>query len=223
MTHYMPIAASEHKKVAELKSDQGGFMHPMQKYSSTIAICCPLLVLVSLAWHVPGANGSDDFCEIADFCAAAKLSLASAVNAAQAEGRAGVPFKAAISRRRPTHAFEVELLTGDDKVIRIEVDAICGEHLAREEERRTVAEIRELRRLIRRSRVGLADAIDAAARRTNGVAVRAELRAVDQRVSAAIGLFLHDAETEIMIERVVKDADCQNELLVSNDNHYTPQ
>ena len=160
---------------------------------------------------------ADQLPEFVAFVQNSKLTLLSAVIAARSECPSATPFRAGISRRHPTHAFEVLLLTGDGKVIRIEVDAICGEQLASEEEPRTPAEIRELRRTVRRAGVGLAEAIGVAARRTQGVAVRGELRAGERKVTAVIGLLLRGAETEIEINRIIREADRNNELLVLND------
>ena len=170
-----------------------------------------------VATSVAGAPPIERLVEVTAFVQSSKVTLLSAVIAARTECSAGTPFRAGISRRHPTHAFEVLLLTGDGKVIRIEVDAICGEQLASEEEPRTPAEIRELRRTVRRAGVGLAEAIGVAARRTQGVAVRGELRAGERKVTAAIGLLLRGAETEIEIDRIIRDADRNNELLVLND------
>jgi uncharacterized membrane protein YkoI len=182
----------------------------------TLTSTCSLIVLVSFELPVTCADGGDNPIEIVDFLVAARISLASAVTAAQSECKDGIPFKAGNSRQRPRHAFEVLLLTSDGKVVRVEIDTNCGEVLDSEEEPRTPAEVRELRRTVRRARVGLAEAIGAAVKRAGGDAVRGELRAEEKKVKAAIIVLLRGEESEIAIERIPRVNDNELELFVVN-------
>ncbi|MGE5195288.1 MAG: hypothetical protein ACM3U2_22575 [Deltaproteobacteria bacterium] len=73
--------------------------------------------------------------EATEFVRDSKITLLSAVIAARAECPTGTPFRARISRHHPAHAFEVLFLAEDRKqVVRVEIDAICGEPLAADDD-----------------------------------------------------------------------------------------
>jgi len=94
---------------------------------------------------VAGAPPIDRLTEITAFFEGSNVTLLSAVIAARGECPAGTPFRAGISRRHPEHAIEVLFLAANRKrVVRVEIDAICGDVLAAEDEPAVPKEIADL-------------------------------------------------------------------------------
>lgn len=160
-----------------------------------------ILLLVLLASRLTGEVPPSDLVQTREFLNTTKVNLASAVIAAQMEFSDAVPFKAGISRWRPVHAFEV-LVLSHGQVVRVEVDAICGDVLEGEEEERTHVELVAIRRIVGRARVGLGEAIAVAAQRTTGTPIDAELRDNGKNINAVIGLLLNGARIEHEVRRI---------------------
>ena len=151
--------------------------------------------------------------EAAEFVHDSKVTLLSAVNAARAECPTGTPFRAGISRRHPTHAFEVLFLSKDRKqVVRVEIDAICGEPLAGEDDEPMAAkDIATLAAFAGDQPEFLENALRRATKLKKGTPIGVELR--ERKNGPVFGAILLLTPTEIS-ERIVEPVDEQPVNLV---------
>ena len=130
-----------------------------------------------VATSVAGAPPIERLVEVTAFVQSSKVTLLSAVIAARTECSAGTPFRAGISRRHPAHAFEILILVADRKrVVRVEIDAICGEAIGVDEEPMTPIEIASLLVFARNRPDRLEAALKRASEAQQGTAIAAELR-----------------------------------------------
>ncbi len=161
----------------------------------------PITVMSSRADETP----EERWAVATEFVRDSKITLLSAVIAARAECPTGTPFRAGISRHHPTHAFEVLFLAEDRKqVVRIEIDAICGEPLAGDDDEPMPAKYIAAPAVFAGDRPEcLQNALRHAAQLKKGTPIGAELRErKNGPVSSAIFLLAPTEISEMIVEPV---------------------
>jgi hypothetical protein len=172
----------------------------MRSYSTALFLSVVLVGFferspVSLVAEIP----DDRVIEATEFLTSARVTLTSAIWAAAHEHPCATPFRAEISKVRPTHAYSVFLLT-ESGVLRCDVDAGCGEVLGSADA--PVKDTDELRRVTRKATVSLLDAVAFAERQTRGKPFHAELQPAGGKARAVIELLSQGRVIEFPLHRI---------------------